>query len=328
MISRVLGFLLIVKALSPFIWLLAAYLLVTAIADRFDQVSGSYSRDIEIRFEAYDDLARRIEEQVAVLQPKVQRALDNLVDEWGELLRRVELAAARLEALPELDFSNVVPPLTLPEIRLIPISLDWDIPNFPGVRQLAIATRNALQTLANAVNTAFSGFATAIQTAFANAFAPWKAQLYDNVMAQLQPYLDAYESVQSAIGWADLMYESFLGKIAVLEFEFGAVADIWDQIGIDLGEELGLSVQLVESVPENLDRAFSESVVLLAVFGVFTLVLFLIFYWARMMTDLLRGWQMMLDRERRDPNEPPKPPLFDRWAEKLEEREQAKVAAG
>ena len=40
MMRRAIGALLILRALSPVLWLLAAWLLVGAIGDRFGQVSG------------------------------------------------------------------------------------------------------------------------------------------------------------------------------------------------------------------------------------------------------------------------------------------------
>lgn len=328
MITRVLGFLLIVKALSPFIWLLAAYLVVTAIGDRFDQVSGRYSSDIEIRVAVFEDIAERIDSQIEQIKPAIDREIDNIVAEFTQIQGWVAYTKAQLENLPDIDFSNVVPPLTFPEIRLIPIRINWDIPDVPLVGDAIRALQNAIQGMANTINQAFTSVGDQIARGFSSALAPLKTQLMNNVLAQLQPYLYAYENVKYTFGLVRQFYDGLWAKWDIVLGEFMSASEIWEQIASDLEDQIELSVEMANTMPENLDQAIGDSTVLLLIFAVFTLVLFLIFYWARMMTDLLRGWQMMLDRERRDPNAPPKAPLFDRWAEKLEARERAKTVAG
>lgn len=330
MITRALGFLLIVKALSPFLWLLVGYLIVMQISDRFGAVSGGYSRDITIRVEAFGDLADRFDEQIKAIAPLVQTHAEIVAERFAQLQSWIAFNIEQIGNLPEIDLSNVMPELRLPQIRLFPIDLDWDIPNFPIVRELATAVRNGLQKLMTAVNTTFSSFATAIKTAFDAALEPMKEQFHANVMAQIQPYLDAYANVKWTMGLAEGFVDDVMWRLGLIEAAIMERADILEDIANDLEDQIGLSIEMVDTAPENLDRAIADSAWLLLLFGIFTLGLFLVFYWARMMTDLLRGWQLMLGRYddwRKQQDAEPKQPLFDRLAEKLEEAKRSKAAA-
>lgn len=331
MITRALGFLLIVKALSPFLWLLVGYLIVMQISDRFGAVSGSYSRDITIQVEAFGDLADRIDAQVEAIKPAIQAQVAAAAADFQQVQAWFAFTVAQMKALPDIDLSNVLPELTLPHIRLFPIDLDWDIPNFPVVRQLGTVLESALQTLANAVNATFSSFATAIKNAFDQALEPMKEQFRANVMAQLQPYLNAYGYAKNTMDLASAFYDGLWAKLGVIGAAIHERLDILEDIIDDLDDQIEISIESAETVPENLDRAIGDSAWLLLLFGIFTLGLFLVFYWARMMTDLLRGWQLMLGRYedwRDQQNAEPKPPIFDRWAEKLEAAKRAKASAG
>ncbi|MEZ5667223.1 MAG: hypothetical protein R3F55_07290 [Alphaproteobacteria bacterium] len=298
------------------------------IADRFGTVTGAYSADVTIQVEAFDTLARRVTEQVEAIAPTVEQQVEIALAEWQQLQAWVAYTTAQLKALPEIDLSNIVPDLTFPSIRLIPINIDWDIPNVPIIADVARGIQSAVQGLANTVNLAFSTLATQIANGFSTAIAPLKQQLVANVMAQLQPYLDAYANARFTMNLARAFYDGVWTKLDAVKAQLDGASQAWQQIADDFGDQLSVSIGTAATVPQDLDSALGDSAVLLALFGIVTLGLFLLFYWARMMTDLLRGWQLMLGRydSWKAQNAEPKEPLTDRWLARLEARKASPAA--
>ncbi len=318
MIRRVIGFLLILKAISPFLWLLAAYLFANAIVERFDRVSLRYSTELQVQLQGYDALLERIDDQIGAIEPTVQAAIEDATRGFTVVVGFVQGTIAQLKALPPIDLSNVMPELRFPAIRLPAILLDWKVPNVPIVREMANGIRNALQGVADGVNATFAKLSSAIGSAFDTALAPLRQQLVANVLRQLQPYLAAYARVSASLALIGSYYEGLERSLAEIQRQLALAEAVWVQIGADLADSVGLSVGLVQTVPENLGTAISESVTLLVIFALFSLALFLVFYWASMLRDLLKGWMLMTGRHeawKRQAAEP-RPSAVDRWLEK------------
>lgn len=328
MTRRLIGLLLILRALSPFIWLLAAFLVASAIGGSFDRVSVRYAAQLEVQFDAYDKLAVRVAEQVEAIEPAVRRAVQETAREIDATLDQLAATVAQIKALPAIDLSNVVPELRFPAIRIPDVVLNWKVPNVPIVREVVNGIKSAVQGMANGVNTAFAQLGKAIGTAFDKALAPLRNELVANVMRQLGPYLDAYGRVSASLALIGRTYDGLAAKVADLQRQVAATAAAWQAIGDELGRQIGLSVSLVETVPAGLGTALGESVTLLVFFFLFTLALFLVFYWAGMTRDLLQGWLLLTGKHeawKRRANEP-RPRAVDRWLETLDRKEAAGAA--
>lgn len=321
MMRRVIGVLLILRALSPFLWLLAAWLLVGAIGDRFGQVSGRYATALDVQFALYDELAERLEAQVSAIEPAIGRAIDEATREFDATLAYLEATVRQLKALPTIDLSNVMPKLTFPRIVLPDITLNWNVPNIPLVKQAINGIKSALQGVANSVNSVFATLTNAIGTAFDKALAPLRNELVGNVMRELRPYINAYHRMGRSLAVVGAYYDVLAAKVAEIERELAAVSDEWGRLIDDMGEQVGFSITLVESMPQGLGLAIDQSLELLLIFGIFTLALFLVFYWAGMMRDLQQGWALLTDRYeawKRQQETEPRRPLMERWIEKTE----------
>ena len=316
MMRRVIGLLLILRALSPFLWLLAAWLLVGAIGERFGQVSGRYATEFDVQLELYDELAERIGAQIEAIEPAIQAAAAKVRREFEATLLYLAGTIAQLKALPPIDLSGIMPELHFPTIRLPDITLNWNIPSVPIVQQVAEGIRDAVQGVANSVNAVFDRLTGAIGTAFEQALAPLRNELVANVMRQLGPYIAAYRRVSASLAAVGGAYDVLAGQLGELQRQLAAVSGEWERIVDDLGEQIGLSVTLVETMPQGLGLAIDQSLELLLLFGLFTLALFLVFYWAAMLRDLQQGWALLTNRyeawKRQQETAPPRP-LVERW---------------
>ena len=98
-------------------------------------------------------------------------------------------------------------------------------------------------------------------------------------MNQLRPYINAYQRVSFSFAAVGSYCDLLAAKYAEVQLQLAAVSDEWDRLFHDLGEQVGFSVTLVETMPQGLGLALELSLELLLIFGLFTLALFLVFYW-------------------------------------------------
>ena len=329
MIRRFIGFLLILKALSPFIWLLVGYLIVGAIGERVGQVSGSYSVEFEVQAEAYFKLLDRVGKQIDAIEPVISSAVDIVTDEVGDLADYMLDTVAILKRLPTIDLSQIMPDIRFPPIPLPRILLDWEVPDVPIIREVANGIRSAIQSVASSVNSALGTVTTAIANAMEAALAPLRNQLMANVMRQFAPYLDAYDRVSQSMAYVGLYYDWLVAVFDNIQAEFAKSEAAWAAIGADFASQFEISGRAFEMVPYNFELVLGESGTLLLYFGILTLALFLVFYWATMLGDLQRGWSLMTGRyedwKRRQAE--PREPALDRWLAKVDAKQAPKPAA-
>jgi hypothetical protein len=328
-IRRFIGFLLILKALGPFIWLFVGYLIVGAIGERVGHVSGSYSVEFEVQAEAYFKLLDRVDKQLSAIEPMISRAVDKAAEDLGNLTDYVLDTVALLKRLPTIDLSRIMPDIRFPPIPLPRIDLNWQVPNIPIVGDAINAVRGAIQSVADSVNSALGTVTGAIADAMEAALAPLRNQLVANVMRQFAPYLDAYDRVSKSMAFVGDYYDSVADEVDKIQAEFAKSGAAWAAIGDDFASQFELSTRAFEMVPYNLDSVLGESGTLLIYFGLLTLALFLVFYWATMLGDLQRGWSLLTGRyeqwKRRQAE--PREPALDRLLAKLEAKQAGKPAA-
>lgn len=328
MMRRFVGLLLILKALSPFIWLFVGYLIVGAIGERVGQVSGAYSIELDVQAEAYAELIKRVDRQLSAIEPTITQAVAKAAAELEVLTGFILDTVAELKRLPTIDLSRIMPDIRFPPIPLPRILLDWEVPDLPIIREVANGIRGAIQSVADSVNSALGTVTSAIANAMEAALAPLRNQLMANVMRQFAPYIAAYDRVSRSLALVGGYYDSVAAEFGKIQVEFDRAGAAWAAIGDDFSSQVGLSMRAVEMVPYNLDSVLGESGMLLAWFGLLTLALFLLFYWATMLGDLQRGWSLLTGRyddwKRRQAE--PREPALDRLLAKIEARQRAKQA--